>query len=93
MVALFGGQPFLSMSQVNDIQNILNLSLPNCNHDAVIRSIDANVNLIKIPFDISYNELLNSVKALQSHGIGIINYTHHKTDIYGTCSSIAVWRK
>lgn len=91
MVALFGGQPFLSMSQVNEIQRILNHSLPNCYYDAVIsRNDDMGWYSVEIPLDITIHEFLKAVKALQDNGMNTLLDNYMRWDIYGTCSSVAV---
>ena len=91
MVALFGGQPFLSMLQSNEIQVILNHSLPNCDFSAVIsRNDEMGWYSVEIPLDITIHEFLKAVKALQDNGMTTLLDNYMRWDIYGTCCSVAV---
>ena len=93
MVALFGGQPFLSMSQVNDIRKLLNQILPNLNHREQLKLIGNHTYRFKLPIEMQPSDLDEAVNYLKSNGQDVWRKCFLWYDIYGSCCSVCIWQK
>mgnify|MGYP003136114591 FL=1 len=52
MVALFGGQPFLSMSHIRAIRSLVNVTCPKVDYSETLNHIDGNMYRLSIDLDL-----------------------------------------
>jgi hypothetical protein len=91
MVALFGGQPFLSMSQVNDIRKLLNQILPNLNHKEQYMAYSEYPYFgFKLPIEMQPSDLEEVVNYLEKNGHKVWMKCFLWYDIYGSCCSVFI---